>query len=47
MEDSLRADGVMVTNADAGYVWVKIIVRRRGGRLVARGERSAVSAVAS
>lgn len=34
-----------VTNADAGYVWVKLIVKGTGGRLADRGARSAVSAV--
>jgi acetylornithine deacetylase/succinyl-diaminopimelate desuccinylase-like protein len=34
-----------VTNADAGYVWVKIVVKGTGGRLADRGTRSAVSAV--
>jgi len=34
-----------VTNADAGYVWVKVIVKGTGGGLADRGARSAVSAV--
>jgi acetylornithine deacetylase/succinyl-diaminopimelate desuccinylase-like protein len=34
-----------VTNADAGYVWVKVVVKGTGGRLADRGARSAVSAV--
>jgi acetylornithine deacetylase/succinyl-diaminopimelate desuccinylase-like protein len=34
-----------VTNADAGYVWVKLIVKRAGGWAAARGTLGAVSAV--
>ena len=34
-----------VTNADTGYVWVKVIVKGTGGKLSARGARTAVSAV--
>lgn len=34
-----------VTNADTGYVWVKVIVKGTGSKLAARGARSAVSAV--
>jgi acetylornithine deacetylase/succinyl-diaminopimelate desuccinylase-like protein len=34
-----------VTNADAGYVWVKVIVRGNAGRLSDRGAHTAISAV--
>ncbi|MBI4524548.1 MAG: M20/M25/M40 family metallo-hydrolase [Deltaproteobacteria bacterium] len=34
-----------VTNADAGYLWVKLIVKGTGGRPADRGARTAVSAV--
>jgi acetylornithine deacetylase/succinyl-diaminopimelate desuccinylase-like protein len=34
-----------VTNADAGYVWLKLVVKGTGGRLADRGARSAISAV--
>ena len=34
-----------VTNADAGYVWVKLIVKGNAGQMADRAARTAVSAV--